>query len=120
MKREMALMGKTRLERDLADRHLALTEQNLGAFDATSDHILMYRKPRRFAEERFKVRDAQSGAGRDLVERDVAAEIVFDKGEGLFQSASRETTILFLRLWCDRAMSSDETRGDRDGQAFEI
>ena len=84
MKREVALMGKTRLKRDLTDRHLALTEQNLGAFDTTSNHILMHREARRFAEERFEMRDAQSGAGRDLVERNVSAEIVFDKGERLF------------------------------------
>ena len=35
MKREMTLMRKPGLERDLADRHLALAEQDLGAFDAT-------------------------------------------------------------------------------------
>ena len=84
MKCKMTLMGKTRLKRDLTDRHLALTEQNLGAFDTTSNHILMHREARRFAEERFEVRDTQSGAGRDLVERDVPAEIVFNKGERLF------------------------------------
>ena len=84
MKCKMTLMGKTRLKRDLADRHLALTEQNLGAFDTTSNHILMHRDTCRFAEERFEMRDAQSGARRDLVERNVSAEIVFDKGERLF------------------------------------
>jgi hypothetical protein len=85
--RHMALMRETGGERDLRWRQFAGEQQALGALDAPTQHILMYREAHRARERRFQLRRANAGDTRDISEAKILIEMGFDEVDDLSLAA---------------------------------
>ncbi len=116
----MALMREAGCQRDLRDGELALHEQGFRAFEAALNDVLVHGQAGGLAEERFGVRGADAGDGRELRERHVFGQVIFDVGEGLLEPASTEAAALFRRALRHGAVGRDQTGGDGDGKAVHV
>ena len=91
MTRQMALMREAGGEGDLRDRQVAILQQRLGPLDAPAQYVLMDRDARRVPEQVFKCETLSARDLRDLRERQVAFQIVFDVREQLLELAAHSS-----------------------------
>src|ERR1039457_2595854 len=74
---EMTLVGKTGLNRDLANGQMAFSKKRLRMLHPALDHVLMHRHSDGFAERGVAVGNTHTGYPGDLLEREFTAKIVF-------------------------------------------
>ena len=81
-------MRGLRRQGNLADGQLAFSKKRLRVVHPALDRVLMNRHSDGLAECRVAVGDADTSYSGDLLQREFAAEIVFDVGQHLSQAVS--------------------------------
>jgi hypothetical protein len=84
--RKMALMSETGFKRDLSYRQLPFCQKRSCALHAPLDNVLMNRLADRTPKRGFAMRHTQSCDFCDVLECQLLAEVILDKGQYLLQA----------------------------------
>jgi len=117
--REMALMRKTGVDRDLPDGQLVFKEQGCGPLHAPLDYVAMHWQPHRLTKCFFKLRNADARYRRQFVERKIPRQVLLNVGKHQAQLAAAEGDPLVPDLSYG-AMSLHKANGQRGGEAIGI